>query len=92
MARTHHNKYNIRMSHLSLGASGGSYTMTGCDTGDEILSAIFFRHGTTTGTVVSSGSATVVVASTNTVTITTLGLGSTNGSCAVLWVDQDQTG
>ena len=92
MAKTHHNNYNIRMNHLSLGASGGTYTMTGCDTGDNVLGWIFFRHGTTTGTVVSSGSATVVVASTNTVTLTTLGLGSTNGSCVVLWVDQDQTG
>jgi len=92
MAKTHHNNYNIRMSHLSLGISGGTRTMTGCDTGDNVLSAIFFRHGTTTGTIKSSGPATVVVASTNTVTLTTLGLGSTNGSCVVLWVDQDQAG
>ena len=90
MSKTHHNNYNIRYSILSLGGTGGSYTMTGCDTGDQIRGAVFQRFSA--GSVLTSGTATVVVASTNTVTLTTIGLSSTNGTCSIIWVDQDQTG
>ena len=90
MAKTHHNNYNIRYSILSLGGTGGSYTMTGCDTGDNILGAVYQRFSG--GVIKTSGTATIVVASTNTVTLTTIGTGSTNGTCSIIWVDQDQTG
>ena len=88
MAKTHHENYNIRQTVLSLGTSGGSYTLTGIELGDRILGANFWRMSA--GAPITTGTATVAVSAADTVTITTIGTESTNGLCSILWVDQNQ--